>query len=144
VTAQDSSGHEIFLDCTGFYLNHGKEGSSQIKQSILSNKRSTFGLSTNIVFSYILYCDNIVKTNFVLITEDFSGDIYQNDPVYPEYPLANVITFGPPGAGKVRPCLSSTLQTPKNLPKKQNCYPNCTLLILFAEFIRKFCHISSW
>eukprot|EP00026_Physarum_polycephalum_P002724 Phypoly_transcript_02732.p1 GENE.Phypoly_transcript_02732~~Phypoly_transcript_02732.p1 ORF type:complete len:466 (+),score=88.88 Phypoly_transcript_02732:209-1399(+) len=55
VSAQDNTGHEIYLDCTGFYLNH----------------------------------------------EDFSGDIYQYTPVYPEFPLANIITFGPPGAGKV-------------------------------------------
>jgi len=40
-----------------------------------------------------------VCTGFFLNHEDFSGDIYQYNPLY-SLPCANVITFGPPGAGK--------------------------------------------
>jgi len=44
-----------------------------------------------------VYCD---CTGFFINHEDFSGDIYSYAPVFPEIPQANVITFGPPGAGK--------------------------------------------
>jgi hypothetical protein len=39
-------------------------------------------------------------SGFCLNHEDFSGNIFTYEPLY-QIPSANIITFGPPGAGKV-------------------------------------------
>lgn len=56
-----------------------------------------------LVFSFALVIGFIKKCYELLISsiEYFSGDIFNYHPVYPEEPLANILTFGPPGAGKV-------------------------------------------